>query len=484
MVTITVGAGVLAMVLAGPRSAAQGGDANAEPEKQAQDGSSHPVFPAPPKVSKLENGLRVVTVPWDSPGIVSYYTLVRVGSRDEVKSGHSGFAHLFEHMMFRGTEKYPEDVYERKIQSFGADNNAYTTQDFTMYTVTLPEDALGQLVKLEADRFQNLSYDEQQFKTETGAVLGEYHKSASNPFLKMWEALSEMAFERHTYGHTTLGYLEDIKRMPEEYRYSKQFFQRFYTPDNTTLIVSGDVEHGSVMKLVRKHYGSWRGERAYSRVPREPGPEGGDRRHIEWDGEVSPRMFIGYRTPSFAGGKLHGERRAEAIERTAALQVVHGLVFDRSSPLYQRLVVQEQKVLELDSWEGWFRRDPHLFVVNAVLKPGQAFEPIRQAIQSALKRVAAGKVGADRVAEVKSHLRYSMLTRIQTPDDVANMVGQFIAVGGKVGTLEEYLEALSQVTAEEVQKVAEQYLVPERRFVVTLAPKAQASDSSKSGGGS
>src|SRR5688500_8261494 len=118
-------------------------------------------FTKPPQRSLLPNGLTVITLPWPSPGIVAYYTLVRVGSRDEVEKGHSGFAHLFEHMMFRGTKRFPQDVYEQHIQDLGADNNAYTTQDFTLYTVTGPRVALAEIVELEADRFQNLAYDEQ-----------------------------------------------------------------------------------------------------------------------------------------------------------------------------------------------------------------------------------------------------------------------------------------------------------------------------------
>ena len=236
---------------------------------------SHPVFGQAPTTERLRNGLTVVSVPWNTPGIVAYFTLVRVGSRDEVEPGHSGFAHLFEHMMFRGTERVPGDVYEQRIQSFGADNNAYTTRDYTLYTVTAPASTLPDLVELEAERFQRLSYSEDVFRTETGAVQGEYAKGASNPFLPMWEALSELAYTRHTYGHTTLGYLRDICAMPEMYNYSRRFFRRFYTPDNTTIIAVGDVEHTALRRLVNQHYGRWRGRRANPRVPVEPEPAAG-----------------------------------------------------------------------------------------------------------------------------------------------------------------------------------------------------------------
>lgn len=126
------------------------------PPPTAQPAAATSVLPHAPTVERLPNGLTVMSVPWDTPGIVAYYTVMRVGSRDEVEPGHSGFAHLFEHMMFRGTERFPEDVYERTIQSFGADNNAYTSNDYTCYHVTAPSSALARIVELEADRFPRL----------------------------------------------------------------------------------------------------------------------------------------------------------------------------------------------------------------------------------------------------------------------------------------------------------------------------------------
>ncbi len=426
------------------------------------------VFPTPPRVDHLPNGLTVITVPWDSPGIVSYYTLMRVGSRDEVESGHSGFAHLFEHMMFRGTEDYPQERYESVLQSFGADNNAYTTQDFTLYTLTAPSSALEQVVTIEADRFQHLSYDEDAYRTETGAVRGEYDTHASNPFLKMWEALSEISFSEHTYGHTTMGYLADIDRMPNELAYSRSFFRRFYTPDDATIIAVGDVDHDRLMELVRREYGSWRGHRAQPHIPTEPAPTEGAERHIDWPAEASPRIFMGYRTPGFVHGRRPAERQA-ALRDTAALQVVHGLAFSEPSPLYQRLVVNERSVLELGSWAGELSRDPHLFVIQATLAEGQSFDDILGAIQGELDGLAEGHVDAARVDAVKSHIRYAMLTELQTPSAVADLIARTVAVGGSLESLDAYLAALAAVTPEDVTRVAREYLTPSRRFVVTLS---------------
>lgn len=426
------------------------------------------VFPTAPRVERLPNGLTVVSVPWESPGIVAYYTLVRVGSRDEVEPGHSGFAHLFEHMMFRGTERFPQARYEEVLQGFGADNNAYTTQDFTLYTLTAPSAVLDQVVDLEADRFQHLSYDEAAFRTETGAVRGEYDTSASNPFLKMWEALSEISFSQHTYGHTTLGYLRDIDAMPEMYEYSRRFFQRFYTPDNATIIAVGDVDHDRLMALVRQHYGRWRGRRDQPRIPVEPAPTQGATRHIDWPAAASPRLFAGYRTPAFMSGRSSREQLA-SLRDTAALQVVHGLAFSEPSPLYQRLVVDERSVLELGSWANEHTRDPHLFIAHATLADGQSFDTILGAIQGELDRIAQGNVEPERVEAVKSHIRYALLSELETPSAVADLIARTLAVGGRLEVLDQLLAAVAAVTPEDVARVARQYLTADRRFVVTLA---------------
>jgi zinc protease len=427
-----------------------------------------------PVTEELRNGLRVVVVPWDSPGIVAYFTFVGVGSRDEVEDGHSGYAHLFEHMMFRGTETIPNDEYERRIGSYGADNNAFTTADYTLYTVTTPSASLDGVIELEADRFQRLRYDEQVYRTETGAVRGEYSVNASNPFLPMYEALSELAFTRHTYGHTTLGYLADIEAMPEEYAYSRQFFRRFYTPDNCVILVVGDVDPPAVLATIRERYGAWRGRRHRSRVPTEPEPTEGARRDLSWPAEAAPRLFGAYRIPAFQSGRTARQRRA-SLRETAALQVVHGLAFSESAPLYQRLVVEDRALVEFGSWEDSFDRDPGLFAYSGTLPPPEGeidasiFDPVVDAVQAELDRIGRGEAEPARIDAVKSHVRYALLGDLETPTDVAQLLARFLAVADSIESIDAYLEAVEALTPEDVARVARTYLVPRRRFVVTLS---------------
>ena len=166
---------------------------------------SRTFFPYPLHTTVLPNGLTVVRVPFNSPGLAAYYTVVRVGSRNEVEAGHTGFAHFFEHMMFKGTPTHPEGERESQLGKLGFNENAFTTDDVTVYHVVGPSSALKTLIELEADRFQNLSYPEPVFQTEAKAVLGEYHKNAASPRLKIEETLAATAFTRHPYQHTTLG---------------------------------------------------------------------------------------------------------------------------------------------------------------------------------------------------------------------------------------------------------------------------------------
>ena len=149
--------------------------------------SAEPIFPFEAHEKSLENGLKAIVIPYDSPGVVTYLTLVRTGSRNEVEPGHSGFAHFFEHMMFRGTEAYPSKEYNAELKRMGADSNGSTSDDWTRYYITGPSSEIDKIIEIESDRFLNLQYNEDDFRTESKAVLGEYNKNASNPFRAMNE---------------------------------------------------------------------------------------------------------------------------------------------------------------------------------------------------------------------------------------------------------------------------------------------------------
>src|SRR5438552_9654333 len=164
------------------------------------------VFPFPFTQEDLPNGLRLVTVPTDFPNMVSLYIVVQTGSRNEVEPGKSGYAHLFEHIMFRGSENYTPEQRDLILKKAGAESNASTNSDRTTYYETFSKEDLDPVMKLEADRFQRLKYPESAYKTESLAVLGEYNKDSADPTSKLDEVLHATAFTNHTYRHTTMGF--------------------------------------------------------------------------------------------------------------------------------------------------------------------------------------------------------------------------------------------------------------------------------------
>ncbi|MCU0664034.1 MAG: insulinase family protein [Myxococcota bacterium] len=419
------------------------------------------VLPGQLRIEKLKNGLTVVMVPTAKEGMVSFYSLVRTGSRDETDARHTGFAHLFEHMMFRGTKRFPKEAYEAKIQELGADNNAFTGSDLTCFTVSAPTAALPHIIDLEADRFQNLSYSEADYKTETGAVLGEYNMATASPGLPLYEALLTTAFKAHTYGHTTLGFVDDIKAMPGYYKYSTDFYKRFYRPDNTTLIVTGAFDPTATLAQIDKAYGKWKGKRVATKVKPEPVQTEPRTVHVSWKGETSHRMLVGYKIPAFRPGP-----------DSAALEVASHLAFGETSPLYRKLVLEERKLLSLHASSGLaehLSRDPFLFIVDATLAQGTSFDEIRAAIDGAVAELASAKVEPARFSAVRNHVRSAFALGLETSNDTALALAILMSATFDPQALEKWVDAVSAVTEKDVQKAAQQFLTAQRRTVATLS---------------
>jgi zinc protease len=419
-------------------------------------------FPFPTTEKTLPNGLRVFVVEYDSPGLVAFYSVVRTGSRNEVEPGKSGFAHFFEHMMFRGTALFPTDKYNAAIKAMGADSNAFTSDDMTVYHILAGAPALPTIVTIEADRFQHLEYAEAEFQKEARAVLGEYNKGASDPLQPMVEALYDHAFQTHTYKHTTMGFLRDIEDMPNQFAYSRQFFDRYYRPDNTLLLVVGDVTADKVLQLIEEHYGAWKAGPERPTVPAEPPQTREQRVTVPWKGASLPMLLIGYHTPAFSTTDID----------SAALEVLAELVFAERSPLFRRLVLDEQKVEHLD---GSAERhvDPNLFNILARVKQGKDIPYVEKAIYDEIDRVAVQGTDNNTLAEVVSRTRYAFAGHLSTADHVALVGSEFLALTGKLSTIDDAFALLAQVTVTDVKRVAAKYFAPQHRTVVVLEPGEQ-----------
>lgn len=427
-----------------------------------------PSFPYPLKTSALSNGLTVVRVPFDSPGLVAYYTVVRVGSRNEVEEGHTGFAHFFEHMMFKGTPSWPEGKREAVLGRLGFNENAFTSDDITVYHLTGPSSGLERLIELEADRFRNLDYSEQTFQTEAKAVNGEYLKSAANPRLKIREALGAAAFTRHPYRHTTIGFYEDIQKMPGYYQYSKEFFRRWYTPDNTLVFVVGDFDDGALMGLIEKHYGPWRGKAARVQIPVEPPQKKERAAQVEWPTPTLPRHLHAWHTPASTLKSMDG----------AVQNVLAPYLSGPTSPLYKTLVLEEQLTETVGS-DFYDHRDPTLFSLTATLKDEKHRAEVKAAFDDAVRELASGKVDERRVQDVKDNLRYGLLMALETPSETALQLAYHAGIFGSADALDAHLRNISRVTPQQLVAFARKHLKDSNRTVLTFTFKP-AGDSAKS----
>ena len=438
--------GVLAVVLVSGMVLASG-----QGERRAR------IFPYEARSETLDNGLKVVLVPMASEGLVAYWTIVRTGSRDEYEPGKTGFAHFFEHMMFRGTERFPADLYNEQVSRLGADSNAFTTDDLTGYYLDVASVHLEKVMDLESDRFQNLSYAEEAFRTEAGAVYGEYRKGRVNPFFVLYEALREAQFDVHTYGHTTMGYERDIRAMPELYEYSKEFFKRYYRPENVVLLVVGDFEPDRVLELARRHYGGWEPGYVAPDVPVEPAQGEPRRIDVEYSGRTLPIVWTSYKTDRF-----------DPSDRVLlAADLLCELAFGETSELYRRLVLEE-RVVEFLSAGMDLHRDPGPVDIYARVKESDQVERVLSEIETTLAGYREDLPDPERLAALKSRLRYGFLMGLDTPSRVARSLVRLLAVTGDLESLETMYATYDAVRPEDIRTAARKYFVDGRRTTAVL----------------
>ncbi|MFT3842088.1 MAG: pitrilysin family protein [Myxococcaceae bacterium] len=415
-------------------------------------------FPWKFTTSKLPNGFTVTRVPMPSSGLVAYYTVVRVGARNEIEPGKTGFAHFFEHVMFKGTAKWPGSARGEALAKLGFSENATTTDDVTVYHAVGPSSALQTLVELEADRFQRLEYTEQTFATESKAVLGEYHTNAANPGLELEEVLRTTAFTTPSYRHTALGFYEDIQKMPEGYAYSKEFFQRWYTPDNSMLFVAGEFDDAKLMAWVTEAYGGWKGKAAQLASKPEPEQTAPKEAKVEWPHQTLPRHAQYFKVPP------------STVEDGAVMTVLAAYLAGETSPLYKQLVLEQQRAQTVYIDYGG-HRDPFLFGLVAVLKDEKHRAEVDAAFTAAIAEVAAGKVDAKRVEQIEQRSRYSTPMGLETPSQVASTLAFTAGGTGLPDGFDRQLRLIAKVKPAQLVAFAKKHLTAAHRTTLQLVAK-------------
>lgn len=426
----------------------------------AQSNKAEKILPYPIYQEKLPNGLNVVSVPYNSPGIAAFYIVIRAGSRDEVEPGKSGFAHFFEHVMFRGTDKYSSHQYSEILKSVGASANANTSLDRTVYHMTGNAAKLETMFELEADRFQNLKYSLQDFKTEAGAVKGEYTKNFASPYSQLNEKVVETAFKKHTYSHTTMGYLDDIVDMPNQYEYSLEFFNRFYRPEYATIIVVGDILPAKVNALALQYFGNWKHGSYVSAVPPEPVQKETRYTHIQKAG-FPPLLDLNFKAPAYS----------DTQKEVAALDILSSMLLSQKSTLYKKLVLNEQKVRALGGGIE-MTRDPYLFSISASLVKADDLQYVKDEIMKVLEAAKMHKQDEALLEETKSRLKYSFIMEMDTPSAIAETLSQAVWLTGDPQSTNRLYSLYDTITSEDLLKAAKKYFVATGLTIATISPEA------------
>jgi zinc protease len=426
-------------------------------------------FPNEVHRHRLDNGLDVLVIPMpEFKDVLSYNTLVLAGARNETEKGKSGLAHLFEHILFRHQWQGRTNGYDEAMGELGAFNNAYTWFDITYYHPLTFTSNLAELSRLEADRFQHLDFSEKIFKTEAGAVLGEYRNGATDPDLRMSEVQLRLLYGDYGYGHTTIGYLEDVEDMPNEYQAALKFYDEFYRPNNCVLLVTGDVVPDEIFALAQDRYGDWQSGTIpdAGQAPPVAGPK---REHVDWPVDVPPRVRICYRMEPFRTGTA----------ATAVGELLPELLTSETAPLYRELRSEKQTASSLSLSSATYESfGPGPFVLRATLfkekyaEQGDALlddvlADMGAAVED-LKSFASRPDAQETLDALKSKYQYDLLAQVDSPADAAQTFYWYYRFERDLNVFDKLVESVKALTPADIEDFAKTTFVPENRVVVTL----------------
>jgi zinc protease len=421
----------------------------------------------PPRVvvqrAALANGLRILMVEDHSAPVVNLQVWYHVGSKDE-RPGRTGFAHLFEHMMFKGSTNVPPETHSRIVEAAGGFDNAYTNDDVTVYWQTFPSSYLERMLWLEADRMGGLKIDESNFKSEREVVKEERRTGVDNPpYGKVIEDLYDAAFDVHPYKHTTIGSMADLDNARIEDVIA--FHRTYYRPDNATLVIVGDFAPAQAVAWTRQFFGGIpRPAQPVPRVTAQEPPQAAEKRLTKWYGNNSPLpgVIAGYRVPAVCTPDSYALNLASNILSTG-----------ESSRLYRQLVYEEQLAMQTAGF-GNFTEHPNLFWAFAIMNPGKSAGQGEKAIDAQLEKMKNTPVSKQELEKAKNQVISQLILSRQTVQQKADALGGRAVLCGDPALINIELDRYLAVTAADIQRVARKYFVPAQRTVLVIEPPKES----------
>ncbi len=410
---------------------------------------------------KMPNGMRVILVPNDDAPVFYIQTLVQTGSVQEAldpKLKRTGLAHLFEHMMFRGTKKYPGSTFDKMTSAAGQVGlNATTWFDRTNYFINLPKEKLEMMLELESNRFEKLIIDKAVFEKEIGAVVGELKLGKDNPNTVAYQKLMNLAFADHPYGHPVIGLKKDVESFSvEEAIY---FYRKYYSPNNFTILIVGDIEIGPTIRLIKKYYGHMKPQE----IPEVKIPPVAE--------QLKPRSA----TLSHHAAKNRSYRIGYKIPLynhvdTIPLLVVSSLLGDGDGSLLKRTMLDAGLVSSVGAYSTALK-EAGIFSISAQIRPGVSRAKIESTIKSGIQQIASGRFSEKELKRAKNTLLLYSYYQINSNGGVASSLVEGILNSGDYMRFFNNLDSIKKVTKQDIIRVAKYYLKANKSSSVYMTPE-------------
>jgi zinc protease len=410
------------------------------------------------EITKLPNGLTVVLLQDRSTPIVNVQLWYHVGSKDE-RPGRTGFAHLFEHMMFKGSKNVEPEQHASLISSVGGLSNAYTTEDVTVFWATVPSQYLPLVLWLEADRMATLRVDEKVFQREREVVKEERRMRVENqPYGRLSEIIYDNAFTTHTYKHTTIGKMEDLEAA--SVKDVREFYNTYYVPSNATLVIVGDFESDRTLELVNRYLGRVpKSERAVPRdIPQEPA----------WQAERRVTLEESWPLPVVVVAHLItycGHPDSYPLHIAAKI-----LSDGRSSRIHNELVYERGLALAAFGSAN-ITEHPNLFFAVAIVQPGQSHEEAEKALIAELDRLREQPVTDRELTRARNQFARDYVIGRESNQQKASHLAHAVVIHDDVTSADGEFDLFMNTTADDVREAARKYFTPENRLVLTILPR-------------
>ncbi|MFC5419156.1 M16 family metallopeptidase [Bosea eneae] len=413
---------------------------------------------------KLANGLQIVVAPDHRAPVVTHMVWYRNGSGDD-PAGKSGIAHFLEHLMFKGTAKWPAGEFSKIVASYGGQENAFTSYDYTAYFQRVPKEHLRAMMDYEADRMTGLAFDETVVAPERDVVLEERRMRVdADPAAQLGEEFSSALYAHHPYGTPIIGWEHEIEELSRDDAFA--YYQRFYTPENAILVVAGDVEPAEVLRLAQETYGiiPGRGEAPVRKRPAEPEPRAARRVALADPRVQQPSLRRAWLAPTYVS-----PQRDEAFALELAAEILGG---GTTSRLYRKLCVEEELAAGAGAYFMGSMVDRSAFQLSVSPRPGVEMAALEAGLDVALAAFIAEGPTELELARARTRLVAETVFARDSQSSLARIFGSALAVGETVEDVLLWPQRIEAVTREQVTEVVRRYLRPNRSVTGLLVPAA------------